>query len=64
MAARLFIVVDGLLAAIASHQISIVFTTPTLTFNSVDNANHFFKGKEKDLVSSIEHYIKDKISIF
>ena len=35
-----------------------------VTFNSIDNANHFFKGKEKDLVSLIELYIKDKISIF
>ena len=35
-----------------------------VTFNSVNNANHFFKGREKDLVSLIEQYIKDKISIF
>ena len=32
-------------------------------FNSVANANHFFKGKEKELSSSITNYIKEKITI-
>ena len=29
-------------------------------FESISNANHFYKSKEKDLVSIIDHYIKDK----
>ena len=33
-------------------------------FNSISNANHFYKGKEKALTSSIEAYLKDKISVF
>tara|TARA_Y100000310_G_scaffold103407_1_gene101764 strand:- start:96 stop:752 length:657 start_codon:yes stop_codon:yes gene_type:complete len=33
-------------------------------FNSISNANHFYKGKEKALTSSIETYLKDKISVF
>ena len=32
-------------------------------FNSIINANHFYKGKEKELTSVIEHYLKDKITI-
>lgn len=32
-------------------------------FDSIPNANHFFKGKEKELANSIERYIKDKITI-
>ena len=32
-------------------------------FNSIVNANHFFKGKEKELSSSINNYIKEKITI-
>jgi hypothetical protein len=33
-------------------------------FESISNANHFFKSKEKTLASSIEAYLKDKISVF
>jgi len=33
-------------------------------FNSIINANHFYKGKEKELVYIIEHYLKDKVSVF
>ena len=32
-------------------------------FDSIPNANHFYKGKEKDLAYSIDQYIKDKITI-
>ena len=32
-------------------------------FDSIDSANHFFKSKEKELSSSIENYIKDKVTI-
>ena len=32
-------------------------------FDSIPNANHFYKGKEKELANSIEEYIKDKITI-
>ena len=32
-------------------------------FESIVNANHFFKNNEKDLSASIDHYIKDKITI-
>ena len=32
-------------------------------FNPIANANHFYKGKEKELTSAIEHYLKDKITI-
>jgi len=32
-------------------------------FDSISNANHFYKGKEKELASSIDKYIKDKITI-
>ena len=32
-------------------------------FDSIPNANHFYKGKEKDLANSIDQYIKDKITI-
>ena len=32
-------------------------------FNPIANANHFYKGKEKELISVIEHYLKDKITI-
>ena len=31
-------------------------------FDSIINANHFFKGKEKELASMIEHYLIDKVS--
>ena len=32
-------------------------------FESIPNANHFFKDKEKELGNSIEEYIKDKVTI-
>ena len=32
-------------------------------FDSVTNGNHFFKGKEKILASSIENYLKEKTAI-
>ncbi len=33
-------------------------------FDQIANANHFFKGKEKELASTIEHYLKSKITVF
>ena len=33
-------------------------------FNPIQNANHFYKGKEKDLSIMIENYLKDKITVF
>jgi len=32
-------------------------------FDPVANANHFFKGKEKELSSILENYIKDKTTV-
>ena len=32
-------------------------------FETIANANHFFKKKEKDLAEVIDHYIKDKVTI-
>ena len=32
-------------------------------FETISNANHFFKDKEKDLGLIIDHYIKDKVTI-
>jgi len=32
-------------------------------FEPINDANHFYKGKEKELSASIEKYIKDKITI-
>ena len=32
-------------------------------FNSVNNANHFYKNKEKELSAFIENYLKDKVAI-
>ena len=32
-------------------------------FEALPNANHFYKGKEKELGTLVEHYIKDKITI-
>jgi hypothetical protein len=32
-------------------------------FDPITSANHFYKGKEKELATSIEKYIKDKITI-
>ena len=34
-----------------------------VNFESINNANHFYKGKEKELSSTIETYIKDQITI-
>ena len=33
-------------------------------FTEINNANHFFKGKEKELVSTIDKYIKETVSSF
>jgi len=35
----------------------------SVKFDSIANANHFYKGKEKELGLSLEHYIKDKITV-
>ena len=35
----------------------------SVKFDSISNANHFYKGKEKELANSINEYIKDKITI-
>ncbi len=32
-------------------------------FDSIPNANHFFKDKEKELGYSVREYIKDKVTI-
>ena len=32
-------------------------------FNSMLNANHFYKNKEKELSNIIGNYLKDKITI-
>ena len=32
-------------------------------FSAISNANHFYKGKEKELASLIKNYIKDKITV-
>ena len=32
-------------------------------FDPISNANHFYKGKEKELASSVEKYIKEKMTI-
>jgi len=32
-------------------------------FESINNANHFYKNKEKDLATTINNYIKDKVTI-
>ena len=33
-------------------------------FDSIINANHFYKGKMKELSSTVEHYLKDKVTVF
>ena len=33
-------------------------------FNSVNNANHFFKNKEKEMIEIINKYIQGKILIY
>ena len=32
-------------------------------FNPILNANHFYKGKEKELSTLIENYLSDKITV-
>ncbi len=32
-------------------------------FDCIQNANHFYKNKEKDLFSSVGNYIKDKVTV-
>jgi len=32
-------------------------------FDSINDANHFYKGKENELSTSIERYLKDKVSV-
>ena len=32
-------------------------------FDFINNANHFYKGKEKELANSIDDYIKDKVTV-
>jgi len=32
-------------------------------FDSISNANHFYKGKEKELTSIIERYLKEKVTV-
>ena len=33
-------------------------------FDTIIDANHFFKGKEKEMSNSLESYVKDKITVF
>ena len=33
-------------------------------FDPIINANHFYKGKIKELSSTVEHYLKDKVTVF
>jgi Predicted hydrolase of the alpha/beta superfamily len=33
-------------------------------FDAISSANHFYKKKEKELSECINHYLKDKISVF
>ncbi len=35
----------------------------SVKFDQISNANHFYKGREKELVTSLDDYIKDKITI-
>ena len=32
-------------------------------FDAISNANHFYKNKEKELATSVDKYIKDKVTI-
>ena len=34
-----------------------------IKFEQIQNANHFFKNKEKELSSTIDQYIKSKVTI-
>ena len=36
----------------------------TVDFNEIKGANHFFTGKEKDLVDCIDGYIKKESRLF
>ena len=33
-------------------------------FETIENANHFYKGKEKELANIINKYLKDKIPVY
>jgi len=33
-------------------------------FDSIINANHFYKGKIKEVSSSVRRYLKDKVTVF
>jgi len=33
-------------------------------FDSIANANHFYKGKIKELSSAVGLYLKDKVTVF
>ena len=33
-------------------------------FDSIINANHFYKGKVKEVSSAVERYLKDKVTVF
>ena len=35
----------------------------SVKFDSIPNANHFYKGKEKELSTVVERYIKDKVTV-
>ena len=35
-----------------------------LSFNAIVGANHFYKSKEKELTTIINHYLKDKVALF
>ena len=35
-----------------------------IEFNAINNANHFYKDKEKELSSIVKNYIKNKISVY
>ena len=32
-------------------------------FDPINNADHFYKGKEKELTTSIKNYLKDKVTV-
>jgi len=33
-------------------------------FDPITNANHFYKGKVKELSTSVGRYLKDKVTVF
>ena len=35
----------------------------TVKFNTIPNANHFYKGKEKELTALINRYLKSKMTV-